>query len=65
VSADLNLVVETAEELKYAVRSPTDAVAGAVEPGAWLFGERVGEEALRGLLGLANVTNRDAVAAGD
>ena len=65
VSADLDLVVEAAEELKHAVRPPTDAVAGAIESGTWLFGERVGEEALLGLLGLANVTERDAVAARD
>jgi hypothetical protein len=65
VSADLDLVVETAKELKHTIRPPTDAVAGAVEPGTRLFGERVGEETPLGLLGLANVTERDAVAACD
>jgi hypothetical protein len=65
VSADLDLVVEPAEELKHAVRAPTDAVAGAVELGTWLFREGVREEALLGLLGLANITERYAVSARD
>jgi hypothetical protein len=64
-SADLDLVVESAKELKHSIRPPTNAVAGAVEPGTWLFGERVGEKTLPGVLGLADVTERDAVATGD
>jgi hypothetical protein len=65
VSADLDLVVEPAEELKHTVRPPTDAVAGAIKSGTWLAGKSVGEEAPLGHLGLANVTERDAVATGE
>jgi hypothetical protein len=65
VSADLDLVVETTKELEPAVRSPTNAIAGAVEPGARLLGEHVAEKALLGSLWLANVTECDAIAARD
>jgi hypothetical protein len=65
VSTDLDLVVESAEELKHSIRPPTDAVAGAIQAGTWLFGEHIGEEALLGVRGFTNVTERDAVATRD
>src|SRR6185503_10827327 len=63
VPANLDLVVEAAEEFDRAVGAPAHAVAGAIEPAASPPGKRVGKEALGGLRGLACVTERDAVAA--
>ena len=45
-AADLDLVVEPAEELEVAVRPLARQVAGAVEPRAGRLAERVGDEAL-------------------
>ena len=52
-AADLDLVVEPAEELEGAVVAAAGEVAGAVEPRAGH--ERVGDEALRGQVGAAEV----------
>ena len=60
-AADLDLVVEPAQELQRAVGAPAHEVAGAVQalPGAG----RVGHEALRGQLRATEVAAGDAVAA--
>src|SRR5262249_30679300 len=62
-AADLHLVVEAAQELDAAVRQPAGAVASAVHAGAGVPSDRVGDEALAGLLGLVEVAGRHAGAA--
>ena len=63
VAADLDLVVDAAEELELAVGPPAGEVAGAVEPRARLAAERVGDEALGGQVGPVEVAARHAGAA--
>ncbi len=63
VAADLHLRVGAPEEDERAAVEPARAVARAVEAGAGDRGERVGDEALAGEIGLAQVAARDAGAA--
>ena len=62
-AAQLHLVVVAAEALELAVLQPAPEVAGAVEQGAGLAGERVGDEPLGGEVGPPQVTEADAPAA--
>src|SRR5207248_1055752 len=62
VAAELDLVVEAAEELEGAVGAPAGAVAGAVEAGAG-GAEGVGDEAGGGQGGAAQVAAADLDAA--
>ena len=59
-AADLDLVVDAAEELDVAVRAASGQVAGAVEARARRAGERVGHEALGGQLGPVEVAAGEA-----
>src|SRR5688572_29611637 len=45
-TADLDLVVETAQELQVPVGPEARLVAGPVEASPWLAGERIGDELL-------------------
>ena len=62
-AADLDLMVEAAEELQVAVRPVAGAVARAVEPGAGRGAPRVGDELAGGQLRLPGVAVGQAVAA--
>ncbi len=59
-AADLELLVGAAEELELARRQPAREVAGAVHPLARQRAEGVGQEALRGGAGPAEVAARDS-----
>src|ERR1044071_1350863 len=63
-AAELDLVVEAAEELEVAVGAPADQVAGAVEAAVGVGAERVGDELLGRRGGVVEVAAGDAVAAG-
>ena len=63
VAADLHLAVVAAEEVQRPVGAPARAVAGAVHARAGRGGERVGDEALGGEGGAAEVAAREAAAA--
>ncbi len=58
-TADLHLVVGTAEVVQDAALVPADAVAGTVEPAARPGAERVGDEAVGGDVGTALVAAAD------
>ena len=60
-AADLDLMVDPAEELDVAVRQSADEVAGAINPRPGT--ERVGDESLGRQLGLVEVALGQAVAA--
>src|SRR4029079_10891594 len=60
IALHLDLVVLTAEELDHAVRQPSSAVTGAIEP---LAGDGMQNETRRGLLLVAPVPAREAGAA--
>ncbi len=62
-AAQLDLLVEPAEERQRAVREPPHPVAGAVEPRAGPFGEGIGYESLRRQLRAAQVSARQPVTA--
>ena len=74
-AADLDLLVDAAEELDRAVRQPARQVAGSVKARArravqttaraGLRGEGIGHEALRREIRPAEVAARQAVAAGE
>src|SRR6185437_11806551 len=59
-ATDLDLLVLTAEELEIPIWTPTDDVAGPVEP---TLAERAADEALGGQLGLVQIATGDAVSA--
>ncbi|NKG03053.1 hypothetical protein GO287_04995 [Ralstonia solanacearum] len=58
-AADLDLLVDAAEELDGAVMAPAAQVAGAIEPRAGRA-ERIGDKALGGQAGAVEVAARDA-----
>ncbi len=47
-AADLHLLIDPAEKLQVPLRQPPALVARAIEPGAGLFAEGIGQESLRG-----------------
>src|SRR3979490_1154373 len=57
-AADLHLGVQPAQEIKGAVRSPADEIAGAVKP--FTNSELVGHEPLGGEGGAAQIAPREA-----
>ncbi len=61
-TADLDLLVATAEEVQGAVRAPTCHVAGLVHPLTGLHGERIGDETRGGEIGAAEITQRELCA---
>src|SRR5258706_9854011 len=65
MSADLDLVVEAAEDLDQAVGAPARAISRAVEAAIRPARGRVGAETLGGQRRLAGVAQRDAVASRD
>ncbi|BCM14492.1 hypothetical protein MAFF241648_36820 (plasmid) [Ralstonia solanacearum] len=58
-AADLDLLVDAAEEFEGAVVAPAAQIAGAIEPRAGRA-ERIGDEALGGQAGAVEVAARDA-----
>ena len=62
VAAQLDLVVEAAQELKPPVCPPPDAVATPIHPSRGVVRERIGSEAIRGQLRMAHIPERDPVA---
>ncbi len=62
-TADLDLIVVTAQAFQLAIFQPATQVAGSVHRGTWLIAERVGEEFLGSQVRTVQITLRHAIAA--
>ncbi|POW26184.1 hypothetical protein PB72LOC_03353 [Pectobacterium atrosepticum] len=59
-TAHLNLEIVTAQIVNVAVGQPAGQIAGLVDPGRWVGGERVGNKAFGGEVGTVEVAAGDA-----
>ena len=62
VAADLQLMIDPADELHDTVGAPARQVAGPIDPGSGFAGEPIRNEPVRGLPWIVEIPPRDGVA---